>query len=159
MSSSAKVCRYCRTKVKKPIYKKWWFWIIIVILLGAGSSSDGSDTKDDIQEETEQITEAEQATQNNQLPNEEPTVKNPAVTPSPETDTAKPETPNAEVDPEAAFREMLNQYNYVGSAESDKYHKPKCRWTKEITDQNLVHFDTEEEAAAANYKPCGTCKP
>lgn len=86
---------------------------------------------------------------------EEPVVETPPVIqPEPES-----EAPAVEVDPEAAFREMLMQYNYVGSAESDKYHKPSCRWTKEINDQNLVHFDTEEEAAAANYKPCGTCKP
>lgn len=71
----------------------------------------------------------------------------------------EPEAPAVEVDPEVAFREMLNQYNYVGSADSDKYHYPKCRWTKEINDQNLVHFDTEEEATAAGYNPCGSCKP
>lgn len=64
-----------------------------------------------------------------------------------------------EIDPEQAFREKLNQYNYVGSSESDKYHYPKCKWTDAINDSNLVHFDTEEEAASAGYLPCGTCKP
>lgn len=71
----------------------------------------------------------------------------------------QPELPVVEIDPEQAFREKLNQYNYVGSSESNKYHEPSCHWTKEINDSNLVHFDTEEEAAAAGYIPCGTCKP
>lgn len=67
--------------------------------------------------------------------------------------------PVIEVDPEQAFRESLKQYFLVGSSESDKYHTPTCRWTKEINDSNLVHFDSYDEAEAANYLPCGTCKP
>lgn len=63
------------------------------------------------------------------------------------------------VDPEQAFRDSLLQYNYVGSKESDKYHYPRCRWTSKINDQNLVHFETVEEAENAGYKPCGTCHP
>lgn len=64
-----------------------------------------------------------------------------------------------EITPEQAFRESLKQYKYVGSAESDKYHRPTCRWTDKINDGNLVHFDSKEEAAAAEYEPCGTCNP
>ena len=71
-----------------------------------------------------------------------------------------PETaPVPEADPEVAFRDKLLQYAYVGSSESDKYHKPTCRWTGNINDGNLVHFDSEDEAAASGYSPCGTCKP
>ena len=80
----------------------------------------------------------------------------------PTTEPAAPEEKEqtvVEVDPERAFRDKLNQYNYVGSSESDKYHKPKCHWTDAINDTNLVHFDTEGEASAAGYVPCGTCKP
>ncbi len=60
---------------------------------------------------------------------------------------------------EQAFRDSLLQYNYVGSKESDKYHYPRCQWTSKINDQNLVHFETVEEAENAGYKPCGTCHP
>ena len=35
LSSNAKVCRYCRTKVKKPVYKKWWVWVLVIALLGS----------------------------------------------------------------------------------------------------------------------------
>ena len=81
-------------------------------------------------------------------------------TPAPITpENDPPSKEKAEIDPEKAFREKLMQYAYVGSAESDKYHEPKCRWTKDINDTNLVHFDSEDEASAAGYEPCGTCKP
>lgn len=114
-------------------------------------------------EEADPVPEPEVTAPDSEPPVEEPKVESRVVvTPVPEepvVETPPVVQPEPVPDPEAAFREMLMQYNYVGSAESDKYHKPKCRWTKEINDQNLVHFDTEEEAAAANYKPCGTCKP
>lgn len=89
-------------------------------------------------------------------PTPEPT---PEPTPKP-TPTPEPTpVPTVSIDPEQAFRESLLQYNYVGSSESDKYHEPTCRWTKEINDTNLVHFETKEEAIAAGYGACGTCHP
>lgn len=48
---------------------------------------------------------------------------------------------------------------YVGSIDSDKYHIPGCRHAEKILPQNEIWFDTEEEAVAAGYSPCGTCKP
>jgi len=48
---------------------------------------------------------------------------------------------------------------YVASKDSDKYHLPDCRWVKNIQPENLIYFDTEEDAVAAGYSPCGTCKP
>lgn len=91
--------------------------------------------------------------------------KEPERTPDPEQSpepeqTPEPEQPPAQtIDPEQAFREKLAQYNYVGSIESDKYHYPSCQHTGQINDENLVHFDTVEEAQAAGYSPCGTCHP
>ena len=69
------------------------------------------------------------------------------------------ESKPVEIDPETAFREKLNQYKYVASKESDKYHYPSCRWTSSINDSNLAHFDSEDEAIASGYSSCGTCKP
>lgn len=93
----------------------------------------------------------------------------PAPTPTPTPEPSESEPPKQSeapvpsqapaVDPEQAFRDSLLQYNYVGSKESDKYHYPRCRWTSKINDQNLVHFETVEEAENAGYKPCGTCHP
>lgn len=82
----------------------------------------------------------------------------PVLSPEPAS-SPTPEPNPVEIDPKTAFREKLMQYAYVGSAESDKYHSPTCHWTKDINDTNLVHFDSEDEASAAGYVPCGTCKP
>ena len=35
-----------------------------------------------------------------------------------------------EISPEEAFYAKRMQYNYVCSSESDKYHKPTCRWMR-----------------------------
>lgn len=48
---------------------------------------------------------------------------------------------------------------YVGSIESDTYHYPSCRWVKNILPENLIGWDTVEDAQTAGYSPCGTCNP
>jgi competence protein ComEC len=48
---------------------------------------------------------------------------------------------------------------YVGSIKSDKYHYPSCRYAEKISPDNMVWFQTVEEAQAAGYQPCGVCKP
>lgn len=88
------------------------------------------------------------------------TTPDPTPQPTPEPGPQPEQSePVATLTPEQAFRESLKQYAYVGSSESDKYHKPTCRWTSKINDGNLIHFDSVEEAQAAGYEPCGTCKP
>ena len=74
---------------------------------------------------------------------------------------AKLETSATTPQPELkkAFSEQLKQYNYVGSSESDKYHNPTCRWTSEINENNLVYWDTIDQAKADGYSACGTCSP
>jgi micrococcal nuclease len=48
---------------------------------------------------------------------------------------------------------------FAASRESDKYHYPSCRWVEKILPENLICFGSVEEARAAGYEPCGTCKP
>jgi len=62
-----------------------------------------------------------------------------------------------EVSPEPATTTEAGKY--VGSASSDKYHYPDCRWAKKIKPDNEIWFASSEEARAAGYVPCGTCKP
>ncbi len=48
---------------------------------------------------------------------------------------------------------------YWASAKSDKFHYPWCTWAKEIKQENLVVFESREEAVEAGYVPCKVCKP
>jgi competence protein ComEC len=48
---------------------------------------------------------------------------------------------------------------YVGSAESDKFHKPNCRYVKQILPENIIWFSSREDALAQGYIPCKVCKP
>lgn len=46
---------------------------------------------------------------------------------------------------------------FVGSKNSDKYHRPDCRWAKNIKPENLVCFKSEEEAKSRGYVGDKTC--
>ena len=48
---------------------------------------------------------------------------------------------------------------FVGSKNSDVYHYPDCYWAGKIKHENLVYFDTAEDAINAGYRPCKVCKP
>ncbi|MBS3907662.1 MAG: hypothetical protein KGZ49_11575 [Syntrophaceae bacterium] len=48
---------------------------------------------------------------------------------------------------------------YVGSAKSNKYHYPNCKWALKIKPENLVTFKSAKEAMAGGYVPCKVCKP
>lgn len=48
---------------------------------------------------------------------------------------------------------------YVGSVNSNKYHKPNCRWAKKIKPENEIWFASKEEAEEAGYIPCKVCNP
>lgn len=46
---------------------------------------------------------------------------------------------------------------YIGSARSDKYHLPTCKWAQKISQRNAVYFQTVEAAQAAGYISCRVC--
>jgi hypothetical protein len=48
---------------------------------------------------------------------------------------------------------------YVASKSSDIFHKPECRWAQNISQRNLVTYESREEAIKAGKKPCKTCNP
>lgn len=82
-----------------------------------------------------------------QQPQPPPPAPAPAVKPEPQ--------PEPKPEPEQTAPKGL----YVGSVDSDKYHKPTCSHAKKILSGNEIWFQTPEEAKAAGYKPCGICKP
>lgn len=48
---------------------------------------------------------------------------------------------------------------FVGSKESDVYHYSWCHYADRIKSENLIYFDTPEDAIAAGYCPCKVCEP
>jgi methylphosphotriester-DNA--protein-cysteine methyltransferase len=48
---------------------------------------------------------------------------------------------------------------YVGSKNSNKYHKTTCQWAQKIKSENRVTFKTAKDAEKAGYIPCKVCKP
>ncbi|MBN1248574.1 MAG: hypothetical protein JXC32_13020 [Anaerolineae bacterium] len=48
---------------------------------------------------------------------------------------------------------------FVGSTESDKFHRPGCRWARNIDDAHRIAFPTREAALERGYVACSTCKP
>lgn len=66
-----------------------------------------------------------------------------------QSETSAPSTPSA----------SQSQTTYIGSVESNKYHKSTCRWAKKILEENRIYFSSKAEATGAGYSPCGTCKP
>lgn len=56
-------------------------------------------------------------------------------------------------------REEPGEAYYVGSARSNKYHRPDCESGKQITPDNLIKFDTIDDALDAAYEPCRVCSP
>jgi methylphosphotriester-DNA--protein-cysteine methyltransferase len=54
---------------------------------------------------------------------------------------------------------LAADYKYVGSAKSNKYHYPDCKWALKIKSENLVTFKSAKQALAAGYVPCKVCKP
>lgn len=50
---------------------------------------------------------------------------------------------------------------YVASRHSRGlvFHRPGCQWAKKIAKNNLIRFETKDQALDLGYSPCRTCKP
>ena len=48
---------------------------------------------------------------------------------------------------------------YIGSAKSDKFHYPSCRYVGQIYDENKIYFGSRDEALNSGYIPCKVCRP
>ena len=77
--------------------------------------------------------------------------------PEANTDSMPSEMPTAEQPVVNVEEENNPQYTYVGSIDSDKYHKPSCRWAKKILPENEIWFYDATDAESQGYSPCGTC--
>ena len=54
---------------------------------------------------------------------------------------------------------MADDYQYVSSNYSTKYHRPKCKQALKIDPLVKVTFKTAKEALEAGKQPCQVCKP
>ena len=48
---------------------------------------------------------------------------------------------------------------YVGSKNSDKFHKKTCHSAKKIKSYNKITFKSKSQAKKMGYKPCKRCHP
>ena len=48
---------------------------------------------------------------------------------------------------------------FWASKSSTIFHKPECRWAKNISAQNLVSYTSKDEAMKTGKRPCKTCNP
>ena len=51
--------------------------------------------------------------------------------------------------------------HYVSSRRSQRFvfHRPDCRSAKRIKGENLMRFETRDEALDSGYSPCRNCRP
>jgi hypothetical protein len=51
------------------------------------------------------------------------------------------------------------KYKYVASKKSRVFHKSNCRWVERISPENLVGYNTRQEAIQSGRRPCKRCRP
>ncbi|HUT30210.1 MAG TPA: hypothetical protein VMX13_10495 [Sedimentisphaerales bacterium] len=51
------------------------------------------------------------------------------------------------------------KYKYICSRKSNVFHKSDCRWAQRIAPNNLVGYNSREEALRTGKRPCKRCKP
>ncbi len=60
---------------------------------------------------------------------------------------------------EPSDESAVAEHKYVASKSSNIFHKPECRWAKNISPENLVEYKSRDEAIKAGKRPCKSCKP
>ncbi len=68
-----------------------------------------------------------------------------------ETHHAAAETPKTDAAPVAG--------GYVASSRLQVFHRADCKGAAKISEENLVHYATRDEAIQADKRPCSECNP
>ncbi len=58
-----------------------------------------------------------------------------------------------------AAKPAVAEYKYGASENSKVFHRPDCHWVKQIKPENLVGYNSRDEALKAGRRPCKQCKP
>lgn len=56
-------------------------------------------------------------------------------------------------------REEPVEYKYAASDNSRVFHKLNCVWVKRIKPENLIYYNSRDEATKTGKKPCKLCNP
>lgn len=59
----------------------------------------------------------------------------------------------------APWIEVYGQGQFVGSKNSDVYHYPSCSYAQKIKPENLITFESAQDAVNKGYHPCSFCDP
>ena len=54
---------------------------------------------------------------------------------------------------------LENEAPFHASHNRSKFHRPNCKWAREISPYNLLIFRSHQDAVQAGYRACGTCSP
>lgn len=74
-------------------------------------------------------------------------------------DSDEPSTDDAASDTVILHATDVPEGSYIGNKNSEKYHRFDCEYGAKVQDNNLIVFDTLEDAINSGYKPCGACHP
>ncbi len=59
----------------------------------------------------------------------------------------------------AAAAGRTSSARFVANRNSELYHLPGCKWVRKIKSDNLIPFETVEEAESRRFLPCRNCSP
>ena len=80
-------------------------------------------------------------------------------TPNFEARTVPQATPEEEPQTEPTSSEEPKTGRYVGSKQSNVFHRPDCKHAKQIRPWNLVFYESAEDAKRQGKRPCRICRP
>lgn len=81
-----------------------------------------------------------------------------SAAPAPKKEAPKKEAPAAPAD-DVVLPPYDAKATFVGNYDTKVFHKKDCRYADQIAKDRKVSLYSVEEAFAADYKPCGVCKP
>ena len=81
---------------------------------------------------------------------------------NPDTQTTQSQTLTQTTEPVEEIEEVAEpvaEVNYIGNANSYKFHKPECSSVDQMNESNKVLISTRDEAIENGFEPCQRCNP
>ena len=66
---------------------------------------------------------------------------------------------NTDMQAEKLFSAQASDKYYVANKNSDIFHRPECKSVERIKQDNIIFFESMEEAESKNFYPCRMCIP